>query len=129
MHRPPTLFETVRVRSLLATEILGYLKKVIDDQDREVKKDRILDHLSNPPDRAGGDGLGEMPFESIRQDVRVSVDALPDVALDGVLREVALRAGDYRGDVVYGVTVELRDAVAVSALRWGMTAVVQIQVE
>jgi multidrug resistance efflux pump len=66
---------------------------------------------------------------AVGQDVRVSVDALPDVALDGVLREVALRAGDYRGDVVYGVTVELRDAVAVSALRWGMTAVVQIQVE
>ncbi|MEA3339961.1 MAG: efflux RND transporter periplasmic adaptor subunit [Chloroflexota bacterium] len=39
----------------------------------------------------------------------VTVDALPDQEFAGVVRQVALQPGDYRGDVVYAVTVELTD--------------------
>jgi hypothetical protein len=42
-----------------------------------------------------------------------------------VVRKIALQSEDYRGDVVYGVTVELAD-VADAPLRWGMTAMVEI---
>jgi multidrug resistance efflux pump len=60
------------------------------------------------------------------QPVAVTVDALPELALAGSVREIGLQAGDYRGDVVYAVTVELND-VADAPLRWGMTAVVEIE--
>jgi HlyD family secretion protein len=62
------------------------------------------------------------------QAVTVSVDAMPDEAFAGVVREIALQPGDYRGDVVYAVTVDLTDA-ADSPLYWGMTALVEIQAE
>jgi multidrug resistance efflux pump len=65
----------------------------------------------------------------VGQDALVTVDALPDSTLSGVVREIALQAGDYRGDVVYGVTIELQDAAAVAPLRWGMTTMVKIEVE
>ncbi len=61
------------------------------------------------------------------QEVVVTVDALPDEAFAGVAREIALQPGDYRGDVVYAVTVDLADVDA--PLYWGMTALVEIQVE
>jgi multidrug resistance efflux pump len=61
------------------------------------------------------------------QAVAVSVDAMPDEALAGVVREIALQPGDYRGDVVYAVTVDLTDAADLP-LYWGMTALVEIQV-
>ena len=64
------------------------------------------------------------------QAVVVSVDALQSKALAerefaGTVSETALRGGDYRGDVVYQVTVDLAD-VADLPLRWGMTAMVKI---
>jgi len=62
---------------------------------------------------------------TVGQPAVVTVDALPGVELAGVVREIALQAGDYRGDVVYAVTVELTD-VGAAPLRWGMTAVVEI---
>ena len=62
------------------------------------------------------------------QAVAVSVDALPEDEFAGVVSEIALQPGDYRGDVVYAVTVDLTDA-ADSPLRWGMTALVEIQAE
>jgi HlyD family secretion protein len=58
----------------------------------------------------------------------VTVDALPDRAFTGVVREIALQPGDYRGDVVYTVTIDLTDTDG-SPLRWGMTALVEIEVE
>jgi HlyD family secretion protein len=64
----------------------------------------------------------------VGQAVAVSVDALPEDAFAGVVSEIALQPGDYRGDVVYAVTVDLTDA-ADSPLRWGMTALVEIQAE
>jgi len=64
----------------------------------------------------------------VGQVVAVSVDALPEDEFAGVVSEIALQPGDYRGDVVYAVTVDLTDA-ADSPLRWGMTALVEIQAE
>jgi HlyD family secretion protein len=60
------------------------------------------------------------------QSATVTVDALPEQKFAGVVREVALQPGDYRGDVVYAVTVELT-GVANAPLRWGMTALVKIE--
>jgi HlyD family secretion protein len=58
----------------------------------------------------------------------VTVDALPDEEFAGVVSEIALQPGDYRGDVVYAVTVELTD-VGDAPLRWGMTALVEIETD
>jgi len=60
------------------------------------------------------------------QPVDVTVDALPELALAGSVRDIALEATDYRGDIVYAVTVELDDG-SETALRWGMTALVEIE--
>ena len=52
---------------------------------------------------------------------------MPGEEFDGVVSEIALSPGDYRGDVVYAVTVDLVNPAA--SLRWGMTTVVEIQTE
>jgi HlyD family secretion protein len=57
----------------------------------------------------------------------VKVDALPDVELSGRVARIGLRSVDYRGDVTYPVTVELEENVP--GLRWGMTALVEIEVD
>jgi HlyD family secretion protein len=62
----------------------------------------------------------------VGQEVAVSVDALKEEEFAGVVSEIALQPGDYRGDVVYAVTVDLTDADD-SPLRWGMTALVEIE--
>jgi multidrug resistance efflux pump len=66
---------------------------------------------------------------AVGQPAVVSVDALAGREFDGVVREIALQGQDYRGDVVYTVTVDLTDAKLDEALRWGMTAVVKIETE
>jgi len=66
---------------------------------------------------------------AVGQPAAVSVDALPGRAFGGLVSEVALQAKDYRGDVVYDVTVELTDAESLEALRWGMTAMVTIEAD
>jgi HlyD family secretion protein len=58
--------------------------------------------------------------------VEVSVDALPGGTFPGVVGEIALQGQDYRGDVVYEVTVDLTGAELPESLRWGMTAMVEI---
>ena len=58
--------------------------------------------------------------------VTVTVDALPGQRFTGVVRQIAQQAEDFRGQVVYGVTVELMD-VAGAPLRWGMTAWVEFE--
>jgi len=58
----------------------------------------------------------------------VTVDALPGETFAGVVREIALQPREYRSDVVYAVAVDLADGTD-PRLRWGMTAVVQIEVE
>ncbi|MCP4543184.1 MAG: HlyD family efflux transporter periplasmic adaptor subunit [Chloroflexi bacterium] len=62
------------------------------------------------------------------QSAIVTVDALPDQEFTGQVREISLQSEDYRGDVVYAVTVELTDVSDVP-LRWGMTAMVEIETE
>jgi multidrug resistance efflux pump len=59
----------------------------------------------------------------------VSVDALPDESFAGVVSEIALQGKDYRGDVVYEVTVEFTEAGLPETLRWGMTAMVEIETD
>ena len=66
---------------------------------------------------------------AVGQPVTVSVDALPDREFGGVVREIALQAKDYRGDVVYDVAIELPDAESLEVLRWGMTAMVTIEID
>jgi hypothetical protein len=63
----------------------------------------------------------------VGQEVMVSVDALPDEVFAGTVSEIALQPGDYRGDVVYAVTVDLANGH--SPLYWGMTALVEIETE
>ena len=61
------------------------------------------------------------------QSALVTVDALPDVQLKGHVVRIGLRSVDYRGDVTYPVTIELDEEVP--DLRWGMTAVVEIEAD
>jgi multidrug efflux pump subunit AcrA (membrane-fusion protein) len=63
----------------------------------------------------------------VGQPAEVSVDALPGETYPGVVQAIGLRGEDYRGDVVYEVTVVLTDPEEAKALRWGMTAVVEIK--
>ena len=74
--------------------------------------------------------LAERDVVSVQegQSATVTVDALPDETFEGVVSDVALQPGDYRGDVVYGVTIQLGEGVS-SSLRWGMTALVEIETE
>jgi HlyD family secretion protein len=66
---------------------------------------------------------------TVGQSAAVSVDALPGREFAGVVGEIALQAKDYRGDVVYDVTVELADPDLAETLRWGMTALLTIQTD
>jgi multidrug efflux pump subunit AcrA (membrane-fusion protein) len=61
------------------------------------------------------------------QPVVVTVDALPDAPLSGRVLRIDEQSEDYRGDVVYPVIVELDGDT--TALRWGMTTMVEIEVE
>jgi HlyD family secretion protein len=62
------------------------------------------------------------------QPVVVTVEALPGQEFAGTVSDIARRSGDYRGDVVYAVTVELNDETD-ALLRWGMTALVEIETD
>jgi multidrug resistance efflux pump len=57
---------------------------------------------------------------------RVTVDAFPAFELSGKVIEIGLQAQDYRGDTVYKVVVVLDPVDSGPALRWGMTALVEI---
>jgi multidrug efflux pump subunit AcrA (membrane-fusion protein) len=59
------------------------------------------------------------------QSAIVTVDAIEQEEFRGTVSEISLRGEDYRGDVVYEVTIELAD-VADVPLRWGMTAMAKI---
>jgi multidrug resistance efflux pump len=62
------------------------------------------------------------------QPAKVTVDALPEQEFAGIVSEVGLQPEDYRGDVVYAVTIELTDARN-APLRWGMTTLVEIETD
>ncbi len=59
-------------------------------------------------------------------EVTITFDALPQARLQGVIETIALSAGMDRGDVVYETTIMLPEDMSL-ALRWGMTAVVDLQ--
>jgi len=61
------------------------------------------------------------------QAATVTVDALPDTPLRGHVTRIGLRDVDYRGDVTYPVIVELDETVP--EIRWGMTALVEIETD
>lgn len=58
--------------------------------------------------------------------VLVSFDALPETQIEGTITAIALNAGTDRGDVVYETTILLPQDVDLP-LRWGMTAVVDLE--
>jgi multidrug efflux pump subunit AcrA (membrane-fusion protein) len=55
--------------------------------------------------------------------VTVTLDALPNVELNGTIQSIGQTYSENQGDVVYEVTVVLSDTDP--AMRWGMTAEVQ----
>lgn len=70
--------------------------------------------------------LSELDVAAIEvgQPARITADVLPGQEFNGVVRRVASQAGDFRGEVVFAVTVDLID-VGDAPLRWGMTAWVE----
>lgn len=85
----------------------------------------MLDEL-----RARTTDLSELAVAAVAegQPATVRVDAQPDQVFTGVVRHIALRPREHRGDVVYAVDVDLTNAEP-APLRWGMTAVVEIEVD
>jgi multidrug efflux pump subunit AcrA (membrane-fusion protein) len=63
---------------------------------------------------------------TVGRPVAVTVDALPGQEIAGVVRQIALQAENFRGQVVYAVIVELTN-VTDAPLRWGMTAWVEFE--
>jgi multidrug efflux pump subunit AcrA (membrane-fusion protein) len=61
------------------------------------------------------------------QAVVVTVDALPEVQMRGHVARIEEESVDYRGDVTYPVIVALDESVP--ELRWGMTALVEIEAD
>ncbi len=64
---------------------------------------------------------------AVGQPAVVLVDALPDVEMAGRVARIGLQSVDYRGDVTYPIYVELQNPPP--DLRWGMTAVIEVEVE
>ncbi|MFP4394405.1 MAG: efflux RND transporter periplasmic adaptor subunit, partial [Anaerolineales bacterium] len=61
---------------------------------------------------------------AVGQEVRVTVDALPDQSFTGHITRIKQQSVDYRGDVTYPVLIELESPPP--ELRWGMTALVEV---
>lgn len=59
------------------------------------------------------------------QPVAVSLDAIPEATLNGVIESISQTYEEKQGDVVYTATVALEDGHP--SLRWGMTAVVKFE--
>ena len=59
--------------------------------------------------------------------VRVTLDALPGVELNGAIHSIGQTYSENQGDIVYEVTLLLNDAHP--AMRWGMTAAVRFESE
>jgi hypothetical protein len=62
----------------------------------------------------------------VRGWIQEAQDALARLA-EGQAERIDLQAEDYRGDVTYPVYVALDESV--SELRWGMTALVEIEAD
>ena len=57
------------------------------------------------------------------QPVNVTLDAIPDASLTGVIESIGQTYEEKQGDITYTVTVALDDSLP--SLRWGMTTVVK----
>lgn len=57
--------------------------------------------------------------------VRVTLDAIPEASLNGVIESISQTYEEKQGDIIYSVTVALTDSHP--RLRWGMTAVVNFE--
>ena len=68
----------------------------------------------------------DVAFVDAGDPVAVTFDAIPGETVNGTVNRVALVADLARGDVVYEVTIDL-DAAPDLPLRWGMTAVINIE--
>jgi multidrug efflux pump subunit AcrA (membrane-fusion protein) len=79
--------------------------------------------------RARTTDLTELDVARVReaQTAVVTVDALAEVQLTGTVVQIEVQSVSAQGDVIYPVTIEL-DA-GVPGLRWGMTAMAEIEVD
>lgn len=70
------------------------------------------------------DNLTETDVVNVRlgQKVEITLDALPDVTLNGEVTHINARYEEKRGDITYTVTIQLTQADP--RMRWGMTAAV-----
>jgi HlyD family secretion protein len=70
------------------------------------------------------DNLTEMDVPAIQvgQKVKVTLDAIPGVTLNGEVTGINSRYEEKRGDITYTVTLQLLDNHPL--MRWGMTAAV-----
>ncbi len=75
------------------------------------------------------DDLGEVDVVNVQagQSVSITLDALPDVTLNGAVTSVTPRSETKRGDVTYTVKIKIENSDP--RLRWGMTAQVDIKVK
>jgi HlyD family secretion protein len=64
---------------------------------------------------------------AVGQPAVVTLDAMPNRPLEGRVTRIDQQATDYRGDVTYPVLIEVDQNVL--ELRWGMTALVEIDVK
>jgi multidrug resistance efflux pump len=73
--------------------------------------------------------LTELDVARVRvgQAAVLTADALPDTKLQGRVARIGLRSVDYRGDVTYPITVEMEETAP--ELRWGMTAMAEIELD
>jgi len=73
------------------------------------------------------DDLTEIEVVKIKvgQKVAVKLDALPDVQLTGVVKSIAAKYVENRGDITYTVTITLTSKDP--QMRWGMTAEVSFE--
>ncbi len=71
------------------------------------------------------DNLTEVEVVTVKegQEVEILLDALPDVALKGVVSNINARYEEKRGDITYTVTAVLNETNPL--MRWGMTAAVR----
>ena len=70
------------------------------------------------------DNLTEVEVVKVKegQEVEIILDALPDVALKGVVSNINSRFEEKRGDITYTITAVLNETNPL--MRWGMTAAV-----
>jgi len=71
------------------------------------------------------DNLTEVEVVKVKegQEVEIILDALPDVALKGVVSNINSRFEEKRGDITYTITAVLNETNPL--MRWGMTAAVK----